>query len=312
MPICVCVWCPVHQPLCACAPCPVHQPACTCTWCPVHPLVSQGPVTHPQGTLPIPLTPNLGEVQDIYSPRRSNGRHQGDEVAVEERWSGYMEASDSASEPIASTSHYVDGRGTNLPSIHTLQLPGLRRVSDQQPGPSNPFPLLATTSTLPMPLTPSFGEVRGINSPHRSNGVAVEEGWSGYVEASDSVSEPTASTSHYVDGRGTNLPSIHTLRLPGLVRVSDYPADPLDSSPLPATTTSQVPSPQHHIFSVPEQDSPYESQDESSGDSGDMDSEDTQSGGSSPLSSDLDEQGSGLTWRTFGPSEFAHRVPQFR
>ena len=63
---------------------------------------------------------------------------------------------------------------------------------------------------------------------------------------------------------------------------------------------------------VPEQDSPYESLDESSGDSSEMDSEDTQSGGSSPLSPDLEEQGNGLTWRVFEPSEFALYVPQFR
>ena len=81
---------------------------------------------------------------------------------------GLRETSDSVWEPTASTSSYVDGRGTNLPSIHTLRLPGPRQVSDQQPGPSNTFP----------------------------NEVAVEEGWSGYVEASDSVSEPTASTSN--------------------------------------------------------------------------------------------------------------------
>ena len=166
-------------------------------------------------------------------------------------------------------------------------------------------------------LTPNLGEVRDIYLPHRSNGrqqgdeVAVEEGWSGYVEASDSVSEPTASTSN-VDGRGTNLPSIHTLRLPGLRRVSDYPVDPLDSPPFPTTTTYQVPSQQHHTFLVPKQDSPYKSQDESSGDSGDVDSEDTQSGGSSPLSPDLDEQGSGLHGGCVDRRSSHCMVPQFR
>ena len=141
--------------------------------------------------------------------------------------------------------------------------------------------------------------------------MAVEEG-SGYVETSDSVSEPTASTSNYVDSRGTNLPSIHTLRLPGLRRVSDQQPGP--SNLLPSlVTTAQVPSQPHHT-EVPEQDSPYESLDESSGDSSEMDSEETQSGNSSPLSPDLEEQGSGLTvtWTMFGPAEFALPIPQFR
>ena len=263
IPICTCVSCPVHRPSCGCIFCPPHQPPCTCARCPAH---------RPQGTLPAPLPLNSGDVHGITEPRHRWDRQQRD--AGEGPSSGYGGSSHGVSEPTQSTSSYVDGRGTNLPSIHSLGLPGLRRVSDQQPGPSNDY----------------MGDY--------SNG----------------VSEPTQSTSNNVDGRGTNLPGIHTLGLLGLRRVSDQQPGPSNPVPSLATPTThyQVPSPQHHIFSVPEQDSPYESQDESSGDSSDMDSEDTQSGGSSPLSSDLDEQGSGLTWRTFGPSEFAHRVPQFR
>ena len=67
----------------------------------------------------------------------------------------------------------------------------------------------------------------------------------------------------------------------------------------------QVPSQSHDTFLVPEQDSPYESLDESSGDSSEMNSEETQSGRSSPLSPDLEEQGSSFAWTMFGPSEFA-------
>ena len=103
-----------------------------------------------------------------------------------------------------------------------------------------------------------------------------------------------------------------TRRLPGLRRVSDQQPGPSNPIPSLATTTAQVPSQPHYTNLVPEQDSPYESPDESSGDSSEIGNEETQSGGSSPLSPDLDEQGSGLTWRMFGPSGFALHVPQFR
>ena len=222
MPICICVWCPLHQPSCSCILCPSHRRSCTCVWCQVHPPVFHCPVTQPQGAMTTPLPLHLREVRGtIWPPHWSNGQ-ENSAGAVEEPWSDYVEDSDGVSEPAQSTSNNVDGRGTNLPSIHTLRLPGLRRVSDQQPGPSNALPSLPTTTT------------------------------------------------HY-----------------------------------------QVPSQPRHASSVPEQDSPYESLDESSGDSGDMDSEETRSGSSSPLSPDLEEEGSGLTWSMFGPA-FARHVPQFR
>ena len=80
MPICTCVWCPLHQPSCSCILCPSHRPPCTCVWCPAH---------RPQGTLPAPLPLNLRDVRGITGPWRRWDGQQRDAVAVEDPSSGY-------------------------------------------------------------------------------------------------------------------------------------------------------------------------------------------------------------------------------
>lgn len=90
--------------------------------------------------------------------------------------------------------------------------------------------------------------------------------------------------------------------------VSDLQPDPLDTLPSPVTAISTLrlgyegqlttvcPNSQSDQTNIaPEQDLLCDSQEESSGDSSEMNSEDTQSRGSSPLSYDLNEQGHSLT-----------------
>ena len=204
MPVCTCVWCPLHQPSCRCIFCPSHQPPCTCVWCPVHPPVFHCPVTQPQGAMRTPLPLDLREVQGIiWPPHWLNGR-RGDEVAVEEPRSDYVEDSDGMSEPTQSTSNNVDGRGTNLPGIHTLGLLGLRRVSDQQPGPSNPVPSLATPTThYQVPSPPHHTEVPERDSSYES--LDESSGDSSDMDSEDTQSGGSSPLSSDLDEQGSGL-----------------------------------------------------------------------------------------------------------
>ena len=165
--------------------------------------------------------------------------------------------------------------------------------------------------TLPLPV--AVGTPLPVDFREVGRGILPHPWWDGRQRGNEvEVEEVNAS--------GTNLPSIHTLGLLELGQASDDQHDPLNTVASPTTTIStlflgtpelqgtaqhQLPSQLRFHMYIPEQDSPSDSQDESSGDSSDgMESEGI-GGGSSPLSYGWGEQGSGFIWRSFGPSEFA-------